>query len=120
MPWGPEPIACSRPAVRQRMVVSALQRLPFRIVTEALEKLETYTMLVRGSTVTWAGELPVGAVGKRPWQAAVTVALQVAVLMIDTVPGESPWALMATYTVCVRSFTAIPVGLSPTVAVAAR
>jgi hypothetical protein len=38
IPNGPEPVACSRVALRQPAVTAALQRLPFRTVTEALEK----------------------------------------------------------------------------------
>jgi hypothetical protein len=37
-PKGPEPTACSWVAVPQLLVTAALQRDPFRTVTEALEK----------------------------------------------------------------------------------
>ena len=57
-----------------------------------------------------SGELPVAAVGKGPAQPVVVVPLQVAVLITDTVPGESPSALLATYRVWVRSLTTAPRG----------
>src|SRR5580700_3301626 len=75
-------------------------------------------MPVRVSAAMSSGELPVAAVGKGRWQPVVTVPLQVAVLITDTVPGESPPALLTTYTVWVRSFTVTPTGSGPTFAVA--
>src|SRR5580692_1291609 len=67
-----------------------------------------------------SGELPVAAVGKGPRQPVVMVALQVAVLITDTVPGESPSALLTTYSVWVRSLTAAPYGPGLALMVAAR
>src|SRR5215470_7655232 len=120
MPNGPEPTACSRVALPQPPVTAALQRDPFRTVTEALEKSVTYRVPVRVSAAMSSGEVPVAAVGKGPLQPVVTVPLQVAVLITDTVPGESPLALFATYRVWVWSLTAAPKGPEPALAVAAR
>src|SRR5262249_5885147 len=97
-----------------------LQRDPFRTVTEALEKSVTYRVPVRASAAMSSGEAPVAAVGKGPLHPVVTVPLQVALLITDTVPGESPLALLATYKVWVRSLTAAPKGPMPTLAVAER
>src|SRR5215472_10232035 len=102
MPSGLEPTAWVRPALRQPAVVSALHRDPSRTVTEALEKSVTYNVSVRVSATMNTGEMPVAAAGNGPPQPAVSVPLQVAVLMTDTVPGESPKALLVTYTVWVR------------------
>src|SRR5215467_16355151 len=120
MPNGPEPTACSRVALPQPPVTVALQRDPFRTVTEALEKSVTYRVPVRVSAAMSSGETPVAAVGKGPLQPVVTVPLQVALLITDTVPGESPLALLATYKLCVRSLTAAPTHPEPTLKVPAR
>jgi hypothetical protein len=40
-PNGSDPAACPRRALRQPLVTAALQRLPFRMVTEALTKSVT-------------------------------------------------------------------------------
>jgi hypothetical protein len=53
-------------------------------------------MSVVTSTATVSGARPVAAVGKGPLQPVVSVPLQVAPLMTDTVPGRSPLALFAT------------------------
>src|SRR5690348_2937728 len=103
MPNGPEPTACSREAWAQPLVTIALQRAPFRTVTEALEKSVMYRVPVRASAAMSSGEAPAAAVGKGPPQPMVTVPLQVALLITDTVPGESPLALLTTYRVWVRS-----------------
>jgi len=53
-------------------------------------------MPVAGSTVANCGATPVAMVGKRWPHPVVTVPLQVAALITETVPGASPKALLTT------------------------
>src|SRR5262249_60177204 len=66
------------------------------------------------------GVAPVGICGNGPWQPAVWVPLQVAVLMTATEAGKPPLVLMAAYRVWVWSSTDIPNGARPALIVAAR
>src|SRR5215469_18702666 len=64
------------------------------------------------------GVAPVGICGNGPWQPAVWVPLQVAVLMTATEAGKPPLVLMAAYRVWVWSSTDIPNGARPALIVA--
>src|SRR5690348_6405629 len=66
------------------------------------------------------GVAPVGMCGNGPAQPAVSVPLQVAVLMTATEAGKPPLVLIAAYRVWVSSSADIPKGARPALTVAAR
>src|ERR1700722_2229733 len=95
-PNGCDPTGCSRGGALHPLVSEALQSDPSRIDTSALEKSVTKTVPVLVSATASSGDRPTAMVGKGPAQPAVSVPLQVAPLITDTVPGASPSALLTT------------------------